>query len=119
MRLSSSSSDPAHPEKYFSQGDNMWLPSYVLFLAVGIVVAIFAIKLVVSLRVAHHAAAWETLGDNRPGAANVDLVIGETRAERVLVEAGAGAGAGAGPVPIAKRVRRSRSKQPGKRKKVA
>jgi hypothetical protein len=93
----------------------MWLPFYVLFLAVGIVVAIFAIKLVVSLRVAHHAPAWETLGDERSGAANVDLVRGEMRAERVLVDAGAGAS----PVPIAKRVGRSKSKQQGKRKKVA
>jgi hypothetical protein len=91
----------------------MWLPFYVLFLAVGIAVAIFAIKLIVSLRVAHHAPAWETRGDKRSGAANVNLVRGEMRAERVLVDAGAE------PVPVAKRMGRSRSKQPGKRKKVA
>jgi hypothetical protein len=84
----------------------MWLPFYVLFLAVGIVVAIFAIKLIVSLRVAHNAAAWEALGDQR------DLGRGEMHAKRVL-------DAGADPVPVAKRTGRSKSKQPGKRKKVA
>jgi hypothetical protein len=91
----------------------MWLPFYVLFLAVAIVVAIFAIKLIVSLRVAHHAPAWETPGEERSGAANVDLGRGEMRAERVLADADAQ------PVPVAKRTGQSKPKQPGKRKKVA
>jgi hypothetical protein len=91
----------------------MWLPFYVLFLAVGIVVAIFAIKLVVSLRVAHHASAWETLGDERSGTASADLGRSEMRAERVMADAYAE------PTPVAKLVRRSKSKQHGKRKKAA
>jgi hypothetical protein len=91
----------------------MWLPFYVLFLAVGIVVAIFAIKLVVSLRVAHHAPAWETPGEERSGAANVDLGRSEMRAERVLAHADAD------PSPDRKRATRRKPKRPGKRKKVA
>jgi hypothetical protein len=91
----------------------MWLPFYVLFLAVGIVVAIFAIKLIVSLRVAHSAPAWQTQGDKRSGAAKVDLGKGEMRAERVMADADAE------PVPVAKRTGQSKPKQPGKRKKVA
>jgi hypothetical protein len=91
----------------------MWLPFYVLFLAVGIVVAIFSIKLVVSLRVAHHAPAWETPGEERSGAANVDLGRSEMRAERVLAHADAD------PIPDRKRAARRKPKRPGKRKKVA
>jgi hypothetical protein len=89
----------------------MWLLFYLLLSVVSIAVAVFVIKLIVSLRVAHHAPAWETLGDKRSGAANVDRVRGEMRAERVL--------AVADRVPVGKRVGRSSSKQPGKRKKVA
>ena len=80
----------------------MWLPFYVLFLAVGIVVAIFAIKLVVSLRVAHSAPPWVRLGDKR-----------SMSPERVLADADAQ------PVPVAKRTGQSKPKQPSKRKKVA
>jgi hypothetical protein len=89
----------------------MWLPFYVLLLAVGIAVAIFAIKLVVSLRVAHNAPAWQTVGNQKSGTAKTDVVRGERHSERVLVVVD--------PVPVAKRVRRSSSKQQGKRKKVA
>lgn len=89
----------------------MWLPFYLLLSVVGIAVAVFVIKLIVSLRVAHNAPAWETLGDKRSGAANVDLVRGEMHAERVS--------AVADRVSVGKRVGRSISKQPGKRKKVA
>jgi hypothetical protein len=80
----------------------MWLPFYVLFLAVAIVVAIFAIKLIVSLRVAHSAPAWVRLGDQR-----------SMSPERVLADADAQ------PVPVAKRTGQSKPKQPGKRKNVA
>jgi hypothetical protein len=55
----------------------MWF--YLLLSVVGIAVAIFAIKLIVSLRVAHNAPAWV--------AAKTDLVRGEMHAERVLADA--------------------------------
>ncbi len=45
----------------------MWF--YLLLSVVGIAVAVFVIKLIVSLRVAHNAPAWETLGDQRSEAA--------------------------------------------------
>ena len=63
----------------------MWF--YLLLLVVGIAVAVFVIKLIVSLRVAHNAPAWETLGDQRSVAAEADLVRGEMHAERVLADA--------------------------------
>ena len=63
----------------------MWF--YFLLSVVGIAVAVFVIKLIVSLRVAHNAPAWETLGDQRSGAAKTDLGRGEMHAERVLVDA--------------------------------
>ena len=63
----------------------MWF--YLLLSVVGIAVAVFVIKLIVSLRVAHNAPAWETLGDQRSGAAKTDLGRGEIHAERVLVDA--------------------------------
>ena len=65
----------------------MWF--YLLLSIVGIAVAIFVINLIASLRVAHNASAWETLGDQRSVAAEADLVRGEMHAERVLVEADA------------------------------
>ena len=65
----------------------MWLPFYLLLSVVGIAVAVFVIKLIVSLRVAHNAPAWETLGDQRSGAAKTDLGRGEMHAERVLADA--------------------------------
>ncbi|MCU1318222.1 MAG: hypothetical protein JWN63_3544 [Candidatus Acidoferrum typicum] len=65
----------------------MWLPFYLLLWVVGIAAAVFVIKLVVSLRVAHNAPAWETLSDQRSGAAKADLGRGEMHAERVLVDA--------------------------------
>jgi hypothetical protein len=65
----------------------MWF--YLLLSIVGIAVAIFVTNLIVSLRVAHNAPAWETLGDQRSVAAEADLVRGEMRAERVLVDADA------------------------------
>jgi hypothetical protein len=63
----------------------MWF--YLLLSVVAIAVAIFVIKLIVSLRVAHNAPAWETLGDQRSGAAKTDLGRGEMHAERVLANA--------------------------------
>ena len=63
----------------------MWF--YLLLSVVGIAVAVFVIKLIVSLRVAHNAPAWETLGDQRSEAAKIDLGRGEMHAERVLVDA--------------------------------
>jgi len=65
----------------------MWLPFYLLLSVVGIAAAVFVIRLIVSLRVAHNAPAWETLGDQRSGAAKTDLGRGEMHAERVLVDA--------------------------------
>lgn len=65
----------------------MWF--YLLLSIVGIAVAFFVINLIVSLRVAHNAPAWETLGDQRSVAAEADLVRGEMHAERVLVDADA------------------------------
>ncbi len=65
----------------------MWLPFYLLLSVVGIAVAVFVIKLIVSLRVAHNAPAWETLGDQRSGAAKTDLGRGEMHVEQVLVDA--------------------------------
>jgi hypothetical protein len=61
----------------------MWF--YLPLSVVGIAVAVFVIKLIVSLRVAHNAPTWETLGDQRSVAAEADLVRGEMHAERVLV----------------------------------
>ena len=66
----------------------MWF--YLLLSVVGIAVAVFVIKLIVSLRVAHNAPAWETLGDQRSGAAKTDLGRGEMHAERVLADGGMG-----------------------------
>ena len=63
----------------------MWF--YLLLSVVGIAVAVFVIKLIVSLRVAHNAPAWETLGDQRSGAAKTDLGRGAMHAERVLADA--------------------------------
>ena len=63
----------------------MWF--YLLLSIVGIAVAIFVINLIASLRVAHNASAWETLGDQRSVAAEADLVRGEMHAERVLADA--------------------------------
>jgi len=60
---------------------------YLLLSVVGIAVATFVIKLIVSLRVAHNASAWETLGDQRSVAARTDLGRGEMHAERVLADA--------------------------------
>ena len=65
----------------------MRLPFYLLLSVVGIAAALFVIKLIVSLRVAHNAPAWETLGDQRSGAAKTDPGRDEMRAERVLVDA--------------------------------
>ena len=64
----------------------MWVPFYLLLSVVGIAVAVFVIKLIVSLRVAHNAPAWETLGDQRSGAAKTALGRGEMHAERALVD---------------------------------
>jgi hypothetical protein len=60
---------------------------FLLLSVVGIAAALFVIKLIVSLRVAHDAPAWETLGDQRSGAAKTDLGRDEMHAERVLVDA--------------------------------
>jgi len=65
----------------------MWLPFYLLLSVVGIAAAVFVIRLIVSLRVAHNASAWETLGDQRSGVVKTDLGRGEMHAERVLVDA--------------------------------
>ena len=65
----------------------MWF--YLLLSVVGIAVATFVIKLIASLRVAHNASAWETLGGQRSVAAKPDLLRGEMHAERVLVDADA------------------------------
>jgi len=59
----------------------------LLLSVVGIAVAVFVIKLIVSLRVAHNAPAWETLGDQRSEAAKIDLGRGEMHAARVLADA--------------------------------
>jgi hypothetical protein len=64
----------------------MWF--YLPLSVVGIAVAVFVIKLIVSLRVAHNAPTWETLGDQRSVAAEADLVRGEMHAERVLARPG-------------------------------
>jgi len=66
----------------------MWVPFYLLLSVVGIAAAVFVIKLIVSLRVAHNAPAWETetLGDQRSGAAKTALGRGEMHAERALVD---------------------------------
>lgn len=60
---------------------------YSILSVVGIAVAIFVMKLIVSLRVAHNAPAWETLDDQRSVAAKTDLGSGEMHAARVLVAA--------------------------------
>ncbi len=60
---------------------------FLLLSVVGIAAALFVIKLIVSLRVAHDAPAWETLGDQRSEAAKTDLGRDEIHAERVLVDA--------------------------------
>jgi hypothetical protein len=73
--------------KQFWQGENMWF--YLLLSVVGIAIAIFVIKLIVSLKVAHNAPAWETLGDQRSVPAKTDLVRGEMHAERVFADADA------------------------------
>ena len=69
---------------------------YSLLSVVGIAVAIFVMKLIVSLRVAHNASTWETLGDQRSVAAKTDLVRGEMHAERVLANADAALDGGIG-----------------------
>jgi len=63
----------------------MWF--YLLLSVIGIAVATFVIKLIASLRVAHNASAWETLGGQRSVAAKTDLVRGAMHADRVLVAA--------------------------------
>jgi hypothetical protein len=74
----------------------MWLPFYLVLSVVGIAVAVFVIKLIVSLRVAHNAPTWETVGEQRSGAAKTDAGRGEMHAERVLVDADAVLDAGLG-----------------------
>jgi hypothetical protein len=71
------------------------------FVVVGVAVAVFLIKLFVSLRVASKAPVWQELGDKEPGATDADQATARIRTEQISPDANA--------VPDQKVVEHSRS----------
>ena len=59
------------------------------FVVIGIAVAVFLIKLFVSLRVANKAPVWQELGDKEPGAADADQATAGIRTEQISPDANA------------------------------
>ena len=88
----------------------MWLPVDLLLWVLGILVAAFVLKLVVSLRVAHRAPVWLPAGDGKPGRRSTGPADCETNVTQVLAE---------DAVPVGKRAGGSRPKHEGKQKRVA
>jgi hypothetical protein len=59
------------------------------FIVVGIVIAVFLIKLVVSLRVAGKAPVWQELGDREPRDANSNHATVGIHKEQISLDAAA------------------------------
>lgn len=59
------------------------------FLVVGIAVAVFLIKLLVSLRVASKGPVWQEPGDEEPRATNTDRAAAGIRTEQISLDADA------------------------------
>jgi hypothetical protein len=63
------------------------------FIGVGFVVAVFLLKLFVSLRVASEAPAWQELGDQEPRDPNSNQAAAGIRTEQISLDADALPGA--------------------------